>query len=384
MALPNPQHGPLLEWQADRIHDPVRKLQFLRSQAAVPKRRPILTATIRLWLAFIALALIALFLPTPSVVSDVSHTPKTNPFPERRQTSFADTFADVWLVEQNDAFESYSNGLRIDNSFSASNGHRFYQLLELANDLQPLPEWRSEPVGIVFHTTESMMAPFAVEQNQTLKRLAEGLLGVVRHKRSYNFVIDRFGRVWRIVPESEAANHSGNSVWADDKYAYINLNASFLGIAFEAQTGQSITSAQIHSGRILTEMLRARYRISNRNCVTHAQVSVSPVSGLIGYHTDWASNFPFRDLGLPPNYDLPVPAVRDFGFDYDDVFKKAIGENLWKGLAFAASQLETAARQKNLSPPEYRQSLRARYRRLYVALKGTGAVDEGTAESRSE
>jgi N-acetyl-anhydromuramyl-L-alanine amidase AmpD len=45
-----------------------------------------------------------------------------------------------------------------------------------------------------------------------LKRIGESLLAYVRRKQAYNFVIDRFGRVYRVVPESDAANHAGNSI----------------------------------------------------------------------------------------------------------------------------------------------------------------------------
>ena len=43
-------------------------------------------------------------------------------------------------------------------------------------------------------------------------------------------MIDRFGRVFRIVHESDIANHAGLSVWGDERGAYVNLNASFLEI----------------------------------------------------------------------------------------------------------------------------------------------------------
>ena len=54
----------------------------------------------------------------------------------------------------------------------------------------------------------------------------------------------------------------------------------------------------MHAARILTEMLRGKYHIPASNCVTHAQVSVNPDNMLVGYHTDWAGNFPFLDIGL--------------------------------------------------------------------------------------
>jgi len=72
------------------------------------------------------------------------------------------------------------------------------------------------------------MAPFEEDQNQVLRRAGEGLLEFVRRRQAYHFVIDRFGRVFRVVGESDAANHAGNSVWADPAWIYINLNPSFL------------------------------------------------------------------------------------------------------------------------------------------------------------
>src|SRR5215831_10795702 len=140
---------------------------------------------------------------------------------------------------------------------------------------------RSGPAGIVFHTTESRQAPFAASENRLLQRLGESLLEYVQRRRAYNFLIDRFGRVYRIVAESDAANHAGYSVWSDGMWLYVNLNESFLGIAVEAQTqpGQTepqLSPAQLRAAAMLTEMLRSRYRIAVGNCVTHAQVSVNP------------------------------------------------------------------------------------------------------------
>src|SRR4051812_14880058 len=128
--------------------------------------------------------------------------------------------------------------------------------------MAPSADWKSQPVGIVFHTTESAIAPFESNKNDALKRISHMLLTNLRDNRSYNFFIDRFGQVLRLVEETSAANHAGNSIWADENYAYLNLNNSFLGIAFEAQTNtgdgiSAINSAQIHAGRVLTEMLRS-------------------------------------------------------------------------------------------------------------------------------
>jgi len=67
-----------------------------------------------------------------------------------------------------------------------------------------LLEWRSGPAGIVYHTTESNIAPFDEEHSVRLRRVGRWMLEYVRDNRSYHFVIDRFGRVHRIVREAGA------------------------------------------------------------------------------------------------------------------------------------------------------------------------------------
>ncbi len=127
----------------------------------------------------------------------------------------------------------------------------------------------------------------------TLSRSREDLLSHVRSGRLYNFVVDRFGQVFRVVPETQTAFHAGHSIWADATSIYIDLNGSLIGVAFEMKAGETATAAQCHAGKLLTEMLRGRYAIQDGNCVTHAQVSVNNDNLRIGYHTDWGSGFPF-------------------------------------------------------------------------------------------
>ena len=152
--------------------------------------------------------------------------------------------------------------------------------------------------------------------------------------RAYHFVIDRFGRVNRIVVESDAANHAGHSVWADSKWLYLHLNDSFLSVAFEArmQADQAIiTEAQLRAARALTEMLRAKYNLPAENCVVHAQVSINPGSRRIGWHTDWGAGFPFREIGLPDNYQIPNPSLYLFGFEYDPGLHRGHGSGSVEG-----------------------------------------------------
>jgi len=63
--------------------------------------------------------------------------------------------------------------------------------------------------GIVFHTTESLQIPFEAQRNRALKRIGESLLQYVGRRCAYHYLIDRFGRVFRVVAEQDAANHAG-------------------------------------------------------------------------------------------------------------------------------------------------------------------------------
>jgi N-acetyl-anhydromuramyl-L-alanine amidase AmpD len=285
----------------------------------------------------------------------------------------------VWQVEHSRDADAYSNGLRIDNRFAVSNHARSYQVFPLDPDGRE--EQGSQPVGIVFHTTESRQAPFEEQQTRAMQKIGKSLLEYVREERAYHFVVDRFGRVYRIVVESDAANHAGHSVWADDRRLYLNLNESFLAVSVETQTeaGQlepAMSPAQVRAAAMLTEMLRSRYGIPAVNCVTHAQVSVNPSNMRIGYHTDWASSFPFASLGLPDNYLSPLPALVRFGFEADRSFDRLAGARMVAEVDFSEQQLRDSAAAARLSASAYRKILQTRYRRLAVFLHSSTAQSE--------
>ena len=86
--------------------------------------------------------------------------------------------------------------------------------------------------GIVYHTTESDQARFTAEENARLKRIGKAVIGVVQQNHSYHFLIDRFGEVFRIVPESDVANHAGYSVWSDDNRHFREFEQQFPGDRF--------------------------------------------------------------------------------------------------------------------------------------------------------
>ena len=265
-----------------------------------------------------------------------------------RETAAApeDRVPDVCLVSHTSDADLFSNGLRVEN------GHRVKSSESLDG----------RPAGMVFHATESHQAPFAEERNRQLTRIGADLIAYIRRHRSYHFVIDRFGRVFRVVEESDAANHAGWSIWADAKKRYAGLNRTFLGVAFEAETAaEEITPAQVQSGRILIAMLRSKYGIAAGNCVTHGQVSVNPHNFRVGHHTDWGGTFPFAVLGLPDNYSLPHAAIARFGFQADAAFAQAAGPRLSKSVERAERELAAGAAARGLTVEGYRKELRKEF-----------------------
>jgi len=275
----------------------------------------------------------------------------------------------VWRVEASDTMDVYSNGLRVDRTFAVLNRPRAeFLVYPLTGATAPAATSRV-PAGIVFHTSESLLAPFDEADNRRLRQLGHNLLEVVRNERAYHYLIDRFGRVFSVVAESDAANHAGNSLWAGPDGIYVNLNDSFLAVSFEGQSGagDEITPAQIASAKVLTEMLRSRYSIPAENCVTHAQVSVSPYNMQIGQHTDWGGHFPFASIGLPDNYAIPLASIYAFGFDFNAAFVMKTGG--WKGMYRAAEQVERQASAEGVPAARYRGILQHRYKEIAAALK---------------
>jgi N-acetylmuramoyl-L-alanine amidase len=368
--LPSFVDAPKIERHAQGISDPLDRLRYLRQATAAgpPNRRR------RTLLISFVLAVAVIPLHTTSN-ANVRRAPD---FPLRAARQAGSDVPNVWLVDKTSEFEVYSNGLRVETQLSVSGEPRWYSLISHNPAAQSGPP-RSQPAGIVFHSTESDQAPFQPDQNHALKRIGKDLLLYVRSKRSYHFVIDRIGRVHRIVYESDAANHAGHSVWADSRWLFFDLNASFLGVAFEAQTRPdqpTVNQAQVHAAKVLTEMLRRKYNVATENCVTHAQVSVNPSNMRIGWHTDLGKDFPFEDIGLPDSYEQPSPVLSVFGFEYDAAYLERASPALWKGLALADERIREAAAVQGMPPARYRTLLQKRYRSQLAALREQGATEE--------
>jgi hypothetical protein len=271
----------------------------------------------------------------------------------------------VWLVEQKESTERYSNAGRILTTYETSSRPRSYQVFQPETGASA-GQAQHEPIGIVYHTSESDLMSFTPDNNESIESHSRGLLEYVQRHKAYNYVIDRFGQIYRIVRDEEAANHAGNSVWADSRGVYVGLNESFLGVCFETNSKadsleEQLTEAQLIAGRLLTQILRSRYNLADANCVTHGLVSVNPSNMLICFHHDWARNFPFAAMGLSDKYKVPPASISEFGFTYDSETIRMLGGALWSGVKEAEEKFQQRAAGANLKPEELRRQMRQRY-----------------------
>ena len=384
--------GPYLryvETRASRIEDPIERLRYLRQMTAVPlSRRSISASRAFRWSFVVVAVLVILMMPwrrPPAAVTTNAATMKTAPSVSISGLPRTDQ---IWLVDQQRQFEVYSNGLRIERTYETPNYPRRY-LIFPEPDRGVKPKQGKEPIGIVFHTTESRLAPFESKHNESLRRFGIGLVRFAQQHKLYHYVVDRFGRIYRVVEEGHAANHAGFSAWSKDGDVYVKLNMSFLGVAFEGRStafGEELTinEAQIHSAKLLADWLRFKYKIEPANCATHAQVSVSPTAGKIGYHQDWSANFPFEAIGLPNNYKIVLPSLRLFGYEYDPEYYDAAAPELQTALKQGEGELERNARSGSITLERHRGILQKRFmkysqamREYTIAQGDKGNVEEG-------
>src|SRR6185503_17206400 len=72
----------------------------------------------------------------------------------------------VWVVETGEGWEQYSNGLRIDTTYSVAGEPRRYRNFDEQRGM--LEDVGSKPVGIMYHTSESDIWPMEESNNEKL------------------------------------------------------------------------------------------------------------------------------------------------------------------------------------------------------------------------
>ncbi len=296
----------------------------------------------------------------------------------------------IWLVEKTKEREIYSNRLQIITTHTVKNIPReYYEFFRNYSGLPMEDKTSSQIRGLLFHASESDILDFKPEMNQSIVKFSRLLIKYLCKKKSYHYFIDRFGRVYRLIYDDQAAFHAGNSIWADDDLIYLNLNHSFIGICFEGRDfvkttpsnkektsdkrlpkikpmgNSSITEVQLRSGKELTDWLRYKYRIAQYNCAPHCLASVNPKHLLIGYHLDLSRGFPFEEFGLSNKYKEPLPAITEFGFKHDNYFLKIFNGNPWAAVKISEEFLQNQAIDNNLKFHTHRKNLNKKFTRLF-------------------
>ncbi len=300
----------------------------------------------------------------------------------------------VWKVEETAEFERFSNGARILKRYETDNRIRGYYLIPRGGETAS-EQLRREVVGIVYHTSESDIVPFISENTESIQYRSKGLLEYVRRHKSYNYVIDRFGEIYRIVRDDHTAFHAGHSIWGDERYSYVGLNESFIGICFESTSTagtleETLTEAQIVSGRALTNVLRTRYSIDDANCTTHGLVSINPDKMVVAYHYDWVRNFPFEAMGLSDKYKIPPPNMLDYGCKYDEETLQRLKNELWQGAVLAEQEFRLRVERSQMEAETLRERLHDRYLAQMKRIKqqnspgGSSEADQSAQLSTAE
>ena len=303
-----------IERKAHRIEDPIARLRYLKSRMAAanapakPRR-----SFGRLPAIGMMLTVAVLLSPGYQASNTEDNLPPLASAPHIAPPA-PKPVAKVWLVDKDGDDETYSNGLRIDDRYAVSNQSRlFYPVYQRTAIDAEQPEWRSEPAGIVYpHHRKRSGAVRRRPERQAQTDRPGRCCSYISRNHCYHFLIDRFGQVFRVVQESDVAYHAGNSVWADDqvrlRQSEHQLPGHRLRDADAAGPGLGRRPIRRRSTRraCSRRCCAASIDIPATNCVTHAQVSVNPANMLVGYHTDWAGNFPFQRSG--PERQLPRAA----------------------------------------------------------------------------
>src|SRR5713226_6560479 len=138
---------PCTHWYAAQISDPIERLRFLKQ---IERRTRVMRYAIRLTPLLLAVPASFLLIRAAGRVEPAPAAVRQPP----PQVSPAAPVPAVWQVEQIGNAETYSNGLRIDNRFSVAGRPRSYLAFPADSPQDSLGVQRSEPAGIVFHSSE--------------------------------------------------------------------------------------------------------------------------------------------------------------------------------------------------------------------------------------
>ncbi|MFC2143280.1 N-acetylmuramoyl-L-alanine amidase [Candidatus Aenigmatarchaeota archaeon] len=148
--------------------------------------------------------------------------------------------------------------------------------------------------------------------HKTQCSLGTALKSLDSKDKNIHYVIDEYGHVYPIVPNSCVANHTGYAMWNGDIDRMRSLNRLTVGIEFVGENGHSLTERQYETGRELIDRLGQAYDIPDSCWLSHHRIGFSPSTNRRGRTEDWKSmtDGERSRLGLHDRWD-DDPDVRD-------------------------------------------------------------------------
>tara|TARA_B100000579_G_C22782168_1_gene829922 strand:+ start:687 stop:1409 length:723 start_codon:yes stop_codon:yes gene_type:complete len=105
-------------------------------------------------------------------------------------------------------------------------------------------------------------------ERESLKRLCNS-----KSKVSSHYLINRIGKIYRLVKENKTAWHAGKSCWGK----YKNLNKSSIGIELVNKGHRfgytNFSTRQIISLKKISKIIIKKYKIKNKNIVGHSDIA---------------------------------------------------------------------------------------------------------------
>ena len=118
----------------------------------------------------------------------------------------------------------------------------------------------------------------------------------------YHYLIDRFGRVFRVVEEKDKANHAGHLGLERGRPRLPEPERRHDRASRSRRAGRAAGRCRSRApssrrGAASPTTCAHKWSIAPEMCVTHGLASVNPKKHLIGHHLDWARGFPFAAFG---------------------------------------------------------------------------------------
>ena len=183
-----------------------------------------------------------------------------------------------------------------------------------------------------------------------------------KHEVSCHYLIDRKGKILRMVNESFIAWHAGKSKWKNFK----NLNKSSIGIELVNKGHnfgyQQFPNLQIKSLINLCKKLKKKYKIRKNNILGHSDIA--PLRKV-----DPGKKFPWKKLSYYNLGSWYKDIRKDLYFNETKIIKRLFFKNLFK-IGYRYFKLNKRSKKDKLIIKAFQQR--------YYPQKVTGIIDQKT------